>query len=163
MVEHRPYSRRGAPDPWRRVGRRTQGTGRRDARSGWPRRADSSALSARAVGRPAAPRRTRPHPAASAACRNPRRANLGPRYVGTGNGPQPVAATARAVRTYLSLHLARFVDRQAVLRPGSDHVSRAHRGNGAGGRAVRGAAPPLYAGIAWGCAARRTAYSAAAG
>ena len=104
--------------------------GRRDPRSRRARSLHPAALSARIVGRPAAPRRARPHPGVAAALCDPRRADLRSRHVGAGDGAESAARIARALRADLSVHLARSVGGEAVLRPGRDHVSRPYRRTG---------------------------------
>ena len=96
--------------------------GRRDARSRRPRWLVQAALRARAVGRTTAPRGARAHPAAGAARRHPRRADLGPRSLRAGDRAQPDRRSQGAPRAHLSCSsrtilsvVERMCDRVAIM------------------------------------------------
>ena len=66
-----------------------------------------------------------------------RRADLGPRHVGAGDGAQFTAGIAGTIFPHLSVHFPRPVGGRAALRSRRHHVSRPHRRDGAGDGAVR--------------------------
>ena len=107
-----------------------------------------AALSARAVRRPEAARQHRPRAGDRPAHGDPRRAGLGARQIGRGAGAEPAARAEAAVQPDLCLHQPRSRRRPLHQRPGPGHVSRAGRRARPGRRGLRGAAPPVHAGVA---------------
>ena len=105
-------------------------------------------LSARALGRPASARRSRPRPPARAGTDRLRRAGLRAGCLGPVTDHPAAAGSPGKAQSQLSFHLPRHVGRALYGRPGGGDVPRAPGGGSGDRRTLYPSAAPLYPGPA---------------
>ena len=124
---------------------RHRAAGRPAAGAGGPRPLRRHQISAPVLGRPAAADLDRPRAGDRARVPGAGRADLGPRRLGAGAGPEPDGGAAARARPDLPVHQPQSGGHPARRQPRGGDVSGQDRRGGAGRGTVRGAPASLHA------------------